>query len=150
MTKKGEEAMLSHSLNRFARDLAIEQSLDAAIEISDVITGKRSDSPALSGLIHTLMGADAQGVSPSKRDLLSDSQFTSISQRAAALSGRHYTSTNELSDILDLLLKVNSVGLTNFSADDLNFIRDFCLGLNQSFVSEAFSKTPEPPLARSR
>jgi hypothetical protein len=75
---------------------------------------------------------------------------TSISQRAAALSGRHYTSTNELSDILDLLLKVNSVGLTNFSSDDLNLIRDFCLGLNQSFVSEAFSKTLEPPLARSR
>jgi hypothetical protein len=96
--------MLSHSLNRIARDLAIEQSLDAAIEISDVITGKRSDSPALSNLIHTLMGADDQGVSPSKRDLLTDSQFAGISQRAAALSGRHYTSTNELSDILDLLL----------------------------------------------
>src|ERR1700731_4818096 len=114
--QKGEEAMLSHSLNRIARDLAIEQSLDAAIEISDVITGKRSNSPALSNLIHTLMGADDQGVSPSKRDLLTDSQFASISQRAAALSGRHYTSTNELSDILDLLLKVNSVGLTHFSS----------------------------------
>jgi hypothetical protein len=142
--------MVSHSLNRFARDLAIEQSLDAAIEISDVITGKRSDSPALSVLVHTLMGADDQGVSPSKRDLLSDSQFASISQRAAALSGRLYTSANELSGILELLIQVNSVGLTKCSADDLNFIRDFCLGLNQSFVLEAFSRTPEPPLVRSR
>jgi hypothetical protein len=101
-------------LNRFARDLAIEQSLDAAIEVNDVIKGKRPDSPALSGLVHTLLGADDQGGSPSKRDLLSDSQFASISQRAAALSGRHYTSANELSDILDLLLQVNSVGLTIF------------------------------------
>ena len=142
--------MLSHSLNRFARDVAIEQSLDAAIEMSEVIRGKRSDSPALSDLIHTLMGADIQDGSPSKRDLLSDSQFASISQRAAALSGRYYTSASELSDVLELLLKVNSVGLTKFSPDDLNFIRDFCLGLNQSFVSEAFSRTPEPPLARSR
>ena len=140
--------MLTHSLNRFARDVAIEQSLDAAIEMSDVIRGKRSDSPALSGLVHTLMGADDQKSSLSK--LLTDSQFASISQRAAALSGRHYTSASQLSDILELLLKVNSVGLTKFTADDLNFIRDFCLGLNQSFVLEAFSRIPEPPLARSR
>jgi hypothetical protein len=89
--QKGRMAMLTHSLNRFARDVAIEQSLEAAIEMSDVIAGKRSESPALSNLIHTLMGADIQEGSPSKRDLLGDSQFASISQRAAALSGRYCT-----------------------------------------------------------
>ncbi len=39
--------MANHHLNRVARDLAVEQSLDAAIEINEVINHKRQDAPAL-------------------------------------------------------------------------------------------------------
>jgi hypothetical protein len=39
--------MANRHLNRAARDLAVEESLDAAIEIDEVINNKREDAPAL-------------------------------------------------------------------------------------------------------
>ena len=99
-------------------------------------------------MIHMLLGAEGQ--ERTKRELLSDSQIATISQRAAATTGRHYTSTEQLEDILQLLLRVDSVGLRNFGKSDLEFIRDFCLGLNRGFVSEAFGRIPSPPLAKDR
>lgn len=142
--------MTTHHLNRVARDLAVEQSLDAAIEIDEVIQGKRSDSPALTDLVSSLMGSLGGAQAAVRNDLLSDSQFTSLYQRAASSSGRNYASAVELKDVVDLLLTINSGGLARFGKDQLSFVRAFCLGLNKVLVAEAFSRTPESPLSRAR
>src|SRR5580704_401335 len=141
--------MANHHLNRVARDLAVEQSLDAAIEINEVINDKRQDAPALLKLASLLIGTESEGTAPSKRELLNDSQFASLSFRAAVSPGKDPASPQDLDLILDLLVRVIGAGLANFSRDDLTRIRDFCLGLNREFASEVASRIPEPVIARS-
>jgi hypothetical protein len=141
--------MTTHHLNRVARDLAVEQSLDAAIEIDEVIQRKRTDAPALAKLILTLMGSLCEPAAV-KNILLSDSQLTSLYDGAARLSGRNYASAVELNDAVHLLWTINSLDLRHLKPEELSFVRDFCLGLNKELVAEAFSRTPEPPLSRSR
>jgi hypothetical protein len=141
--------MANHNFSRVARDLAVEQSLDAAIEVDEVMHGKREDSPALSELVSLLIGSPA-GVVPTKRELLSDARYTSLYHRAAGTSDGEFGSVKDLDGILDLLFQVNSAGLNNFSKKNLKFVQEFCLGLNRELVSEAFSRVPEPAFARSR
>ncbi|NTF43893.1 hypothetical protein [Rhizobium rhizogenes] len=141
--------MAIHSFSRVSRDLAVEQSLDAAMEVQEVIEGARTDSPALQSLVGSLIGSNSGHV-PSKKDLLSDARFTSLYHRAASMEGREYASASELDEILELLFAVNSAGLHNFSSSNLLFVRDFCLGLNRELVGEAFGRTPEPAMARGR
>ena len=142
--------MASHHLDRLARDRAVEQSLMAAIEVNDVVRNLRDDAPGLVELIATLIGhQDLEGVA-SKRELLADLQFASLSSRAAKFSGELYGSASELDRILSLLLRVSRFGLSKFPKEDLEFIRDFCVGLNKVFVEELSSRTSEPPLARAR
>jgi hypothetical protein len=138
--------MTTHHLNRVARDLAVEQSLDAAIELDEVIQGKRSDAPALTELVSTLMGSIGGEQAAVKNVLLSDSQLMSLYHGATRLSGRNYT----LNDVVDLLWTINSVGLRHLKPEQLSFVRDFCLGLNKELVAEAFRRSPEPPLSSSR
>lgn len=75
--------MANHHINRVARDLAVEQSLDAALELSEIICKKRQDAPALSVLARSLIGTQPEGGAPSHRELLSNSQLASLSFRAA-------------------------------------------------------------------
>jgi hypothetical protein len=140
--------MAIHHMNRAARDLAVEQSLDAAIEVDEVIRGARSDAPMLNRLVTNLIGTASEN-GPGKKDLLRDSQFNSLYHRAAISSGRDDAALGE-NDILSLLFTVDSLGVSKFSPDQLAIVRDFCLGLNQELVSESYNRTPEPPLARSR
>jgi hypothetical protein len=141
--------MTTHHLSRQMRDVAVEQSLDAAIELDEVIQGKSSDSPALTALVSSLMGS-FEGAAPARNDLLSDSQFASLYYRAARSSGQDYASIVELNDLVDLLLTITSGGLARFKQEQLSLVRDFCLGLNRALVAEAFSGTPESPLSRTR
>ncbi|MGH6849677.1 MAG: hypothetical protein ACREDD_04385 [Methylocella sp.] len=140
--------MTNHHLNRVARDLAVEQSLDAAIEINEVINHKRQDAPALLKLASLLVGTQSEGTAPSKRELLNNSQFASLSYRAA-VSTKGPATSQDLDLILDLLLRAIGPGLADFSPDDLICIRDFCLGLNRELTSAVANRTPEPVLARS-
>jgi len=142
--------MATHHLSRIARDLAVEQSLDAAIEIDEVIQRKRVEAPALIELVSNLVGSGTQHPHADKHELLSDSQFTSLYQRAARSPDREYKSAAELNDVVDLLISISTSGLSNLQQSELLFVRDFCLGLNRELVAEAFSRTPEPPLSRSR
>ena len=140
--------MANHHLDRLARDRAVEQSLVAAMEVNDVLRDRRSDAPGLVELISTLIGHQDPENVQLKRDLLSDSQFASLSSRAAKFSGHPYRSSSDLDRILSLLLAVSKVCLSKFTKDELGFIRDFCLGLNAVFVEELSSRNTEPPLAR--
>jgi hypothetical protein len=137
--------MTAHHVNRIARDLAVEQSLDAAIELDEVIRGVQQDAPALNRLILDLIGAQGGEPNKIKKDLFNDSRLASLYYRAAASSGQ--ASAEELDHVLDILLLVGAAGIAQVSKDDLAFIRGFCLRLNQELVSEAYSRTPEPPLA---
>jgi hypothetical protein len=137
-------------VNRVARDLAVEESLDAAIEIDEVIREVRQDSPAFSKLIAILIGSPPRELSTIKKDLLSDSRLTSLYYRAAASSGKAGASAEDLDRVLKLLLSAGSTGLAKISRDDLAYVRDFCLGLNQELVAEAFGRSPKSPFARMR
>src|SRR5229473_1322973 len=75
-------------VNRVARDLAVEQSLDAAIEIDEAIRGLRQASPAFERLIFTLVGSPANEFNVVKKELLSDSRLASLYYRAAKSSGQ--------------------------------------------------------------
>lgn len=140
--------MTKHHLNRIARDLAVEQSLDAAIEIVEVLKGKRSDSPALAELVSMLSG-QVQNRSVT-HDLLSNSQTASLYHRAFAFSGKKYETAADLSDAVSILITVESDNLSKYNSEELSFLRDFCLGLNKELVSEAYHRVPEPPLARKK
>jgi hypothetical protein len=140
--------MTSHHINRATRDLAVEQSLDAAIEIDEIIRGERTDSPHLTKLVANLIGS-GRDVGSAKKELLRNSQFSSLYHRAAMLAGQEDRPPDE-NDILSLLFLIDSVGLSQFSSKKLAIVRDFCLGLNRELVSESYSMVPEPPMARSR
>jgi hypothetical protein len=139
--------MKTHHMNRTTRDLAVEQSLDAAIEIDEVIRGDRSDSPMLSRLVSSLIGTN-RDVGSAKKELLKDSQFSSLYHRATMSTGG--LEDNDENDVLNLLFMIDGVGLSQFTPKQLSIVRKFCLGLNQELVSESYNRTPEPPLARSR
>jgi hypothetical protein len=138
-----------HHIDRQGRDLAVEQSLDAAIELDEVIQGKSKKAPALTDLVLTLIGASREGAAPLRHDLLSDSQLASLYYRVARSTGQSYPSMDDLRNLVELLLTTRSGELASFKQEQLSFIRDFCLGLNKTLVAEAFSLTPEPPLSRS-
>jgi len=140
--------MPNHHMNRATRDLAVEQSLDAAIEIDEVIRGRRKDSPNLKQLVTSLIGSDRDAGS-AKKELMKNSQFSSLYHRAAMSVDQDNRAANQ-EDVLSLLLAIDRVGLSQLSADQLAIVRKFCLGLNRELVSESFSRIPEPPLARSR
>jgi hypothetical protein len=143
-----ERPMTAHRMNRVARDHAVEQSLDAAIEVDEIIRGARLDAPALKQLIFSLIGSPGKELNTIKKDLFNDSRLINLYYRAAASSG--HASAEELDRVLDILFSAGVTDLAQMPKRDLAFIREFCLGLNQELVSEAFSRTPEPPLARSR
>ncbi|MBY5533635.1 hypothetical protein HFO58_10720 [Rhizobium leguminosarum] len=140
--------MTSRNFGRVSRDRAVELSLDAAMEIEDVITGASSDAPKLRDLIETLSGSE--GGNLSKKSLLSDVRAASLYGRAAAVTGRQYQSVSDLDQILDLFLKIYKLGLKPMQPEDLEFARDFCLGLNRQLIDEAYGRTPEPPRAQIR
>jgi hypothetical protein len=137
--------MTNHHINRATRDLAVEQSLDAAIEIDEIIRGERTDSPHLTQLVTNLIGT-GRDVGSAKKELLKNSQFSSLYHRAAMLAGQD----SDTNDVLSLLFLIDSAGLSQFSPDKLTIVRDFCLGLNRELVSESYNRVPEPPMARSR
>ena len=143
-------AMKPHQSNRIARDLAVEQSLDAAIEIDEVIRGVRAQAPTFEDLISSLLGSSAHEFNAVKRELLADSRLTSLCYRAAKSSDKANDSAETLDHILELLVSIGSADFSKISRDDLFRVRDFCIGLNQELVSEAFVRTPEPSLSRSR
>jgi hypothetical protein len=140
--------MASHYVTRLTRDLAVEQSLDAAIEIDEIIRGVRQESPAFRDLILNLIGSSGRELNTLKKDLLNDSRLSSLYRRAAASSGK--ASAEDFDRVLELFFSAGSTGLSSLSEADLSLIRDFCLGLNRELVSEAYGRTPEPPLARAR
>jgi len=140
----------SHHINRVARDMAVEQSLDAAIELSEVISKKRSDAPALSKLALLLMGTQPDETTCSKRELLSNSQLASLSFRASVSNDRQPSSTQDLDPILELLVKITKAGLSNITPPELLYIREFCLGLNRELVLEVANRIPEPIVVRSK
>ncbi len=131
-------------VNRVARDLAVEQSLDAAIEIDEAIRGLRQASPAFERLIFTLVGSPANEFNVVKKELLSDSRLASLYYRAAKSSGKEAASAEDIDHVIELLLSAGTAGLSQISKDDLSFVRDFCVSLNEELVSEAFGRTPEP------
>lgn len=141
--------MTNHHLDRVARDLAVEQSLDAAIELSEVIENKRDDAPALFRLASSLIGTKAGGGLPSERDLLANSQLASLSFRASAINGKDPASLKAIDPILELLLEIAQAGPTKFSPENLGVIRDFCLGLNRALVLEVSDRIPEPIVIHS-
>lgn len=146
----GGWAMKPLHASRMARDLAVEKSLDAAIEIDEVIRKVRNNSPALESLISSLIGSSSREINAVKKELLSDSRLTSLYYRAARSPDSAAGSNEDLDHVLELLLSVGLEDLSKISKEELLRIRDFCIGLNQELVSEAFSRTPEPPLARAR
>jgi hypothetical protein len=141
--------MTNHHISRATRDLAVEQSLDAAIEIDEIIRGERTDSPHLTKLVSSLIGT-GRDVGSARKELLKNSQFSSLYHRAAMLAGHEDDLSLDENDILSLLFLIDSAGLSQFSSDKLAIVRDFCLGLNRQLVSESYSRVPEPPMARSR
>ena len=141
--------MANHHLNRLARNLAVEQSLDAAIELNEMIDAKRDDAPALSKLARLLTGTQPEEGAPSKRELLSSSQLASLSFRAAEAADSQPATARDLDTILDLFFRIANAGLKNFSEADLVFVRDFCLGLNRELVLEVANRTIEPAVVRS-
>jgi len=140
--------MTNHHISRATRDLAVEQSLDAAIEIDEIIRGERSDSPHLTQLVTSLIGT-GRDVGSARKELLANPQFSSLYHRASMLAGQEDRSPDE-NDILSLLFLIDKAGLSQFPPDKLAIVRDFCLGLNRELVSESYSRVPEPAMARSR
>src|SRR5437016_4147633 len=118
--------MAAHYVNRIARDLAIEQSLDAAIELDEVIRGARKDSPALTNLVSNLMGPRSGEASGIKHDLLSDSQFASLYHRAALSSGKDSASVADLDEVVDLLFTADSLGVARLTPQQVSYVREFC------------------------
>ncbi|SFM29571.1 hypothetical protein SAMN03159423_0471 [Bradyrhizobium sp. NFR13] len=137
--------MALHHMNRSARDLAVEQSLDAAIEIDEVIRGEREDAPHLRALVLSLLGTN-RDEGNAKRDLMQNSQFTRLYHRATSATDGEVGQD----DLLNLLLAVDDIGVRQFENEQLAIVRRFCLGLNRELVSESYNRLPEPPLARLR
>jgi hypothetical protein len=134
---------------RIARDLAVEQSLDAAIEIDEMIRGDRADAPAFEVLLASLIGSTGLEFNAAKKELLADSRLTSLCYRAAKLSSK-LNVAESFDRMFELLIAIRSANFSQISKDDLSRVRDFCIGLNQELVSEAFARIPDPPLSRSR
>jgi hypothetical protein len=133
-------------MSRTARDLAVEQSLDAALEIDEVIRGDRNDAPHLQDLVTSLIGTN-RDEGTAKRDLMKNTQFTRLYHRATTSAGQNNISQD---DILNLLLAIHQLGVKQFNEEQLSIVRRFCLGLNRELVSESYNRAPEPPLARAR
>lgn len=140
--------MAASRLNRAARDQAVEKSLDAAIELDEVIGGTRTDAPALSALASSLIGSRPDAQSDS-RALLNDARLASLYFRAVGRPDNGAYATERLDQILFLFAEINAAGLARFSPTDLAAIRDFCLGLNRELSAEAFCRVPESPFARN-
>ena len=136
-----ERFMKPHQSSRVARELAVEQSLDAAIEVDEVIRGARTDAPTFAKLVLSLIGSPAQEFNAAKKELLADSRLTTLCYRAASSAGTPNGPAENLDRVLELLVSIGSKDFSSVSKDDLLRVRDFCIGLNQELVSEAY-----PPL----
>lgn len=141
--------MKSHHISRIARDRAIEKSLDAALEIDEVLRKRATEAQSLTELSELLLGTADNHVL-SKRELLNSPQFASLYYRAARAGGIDNKADDHLERLLQLFAKVASIGLNKFNDSDLKFIRDFCLGLNAQLVNEAYGRIPLPSAARNR
>ncbi|WP_370677335.1 hypothetical protein [Pleomorphomonas sp. PLEO] len=148
---------MTHAIafSRMSRDLAVEQSLDAAMEIQEVISGEKVESPALRSLVEALIGSNGGGVY-SKNDLLGKARIASLYGKAYAY-GEAYASSGvvvnqaeQLEPIIDLLLQVDSGNLSNIPKEGLAQIKNFCLGLNRTLAAEAFGRIPDAMQARQR
>ncbi len=140
--------MTNHHLDRISRDLAVEQSLDAAIEVDGVLTGIRKGSSALAELLQTLT-FDGPGGGGEQHALMDNSQMAALYHRAVSASGREFETTADLEAVVRLLAELNTDELSGYDKGVLEFIREFCLGLNCELVSEAYRRTPEPAIVRS-
>ena len=149
-TRSIMEQSMKPQASRVARDLAVEQSLDAAIELDEVIKGIRDESPAFGRLVMNLIGSPTREVSVIKKDLFSDSRLASLYYRAAAASsGKAAASAEDMDWVLDLLLSAGAARLSTIPQDNLSIVREFCINLNKELIGEAFARTPEPPMART-
>ena len=124
-------------LNRVTRDQAVEQSLDAAIELDEFMRGDRKDAPALDTLRQIITGSAAD----------KNSQTVSLYHRAFVSAGQHATAESDWKKVAELL---NAASIDKYTTEQLILLRDFCLGLNEVLIAEAFNRIPRPPLYRSQ
>src|SRR5581483_9777707 len=103
-----EPSMKPYQSSRVARELAVEQSLDAAIEVDEVIRGTRTDAPTFAGLVLSLIGSPTQEFNAAKKELLADSRLTTLCYRAASSSGAPHSSAENLDRVLELLVAIGS------------------------------------------
>lgn len=134
------------SSNRIARDLAVEKSLDAAMEIDEVLSGDRDGAPSLKTLFPSFHGTSDHPAF-NRKSLLSDSRTASLYRRAAAASGKVFTSLDDLAAGLESLTKIDADNLKGLDPEDLRFLRNFCLGLNRELITEAYSRATRPALS---
>ena len=137
--------MANFHLNRMARDLAVELSLDAAIELDEVIRGKLESTTALFHLAETLT-RDVKG-NPAGES----SQTANLYRRAYAhvRSGQQQRPASDISDIVSKLVSVGKGTPLDADPEELQDLRDFCLGLNKELVSESYQRVPESPFTRT-
>jgi hypothetical protein len=139
--------MQSFHINRFARENCIEMSLDAAIELEQVLQKKKDDAPSLKTFTELMLGSKKTN-QISKKDLLSNPQIANLYRRASGIAdGKENEGVDK---ILTLFGKICEVGIKNFSAADLEFIRDFCLGVNRQLINESYGRIPMPSTRKDR
>jgi hypothetical protein len=139
--------MREHHLSRISRDIAVEQSLDAALELTEYLQGIRQQSPALEKLTQILIGTQPVAATV-RNELLSNAQMANLSSRAISPSADS-SDKDRLLDIVELLAKVHSLGLNNFSNSQIEILREFCLGINRELVSEAYERVPSAAFSRN-
>jgi hypothetical protein len=49
---------------------------------------------------------------------------------------------------LKLFMEVCEIGISEFETSDLEFIRDFCLGVNKQLINESYAKLPMPSMRK--
>jgi hypothetical protein len=140
-------AMRSFHINRLAREHSVETSLDAALEIEQVIQGKLQDTPSLKKLVDMMLGTSDEG-SVTRKDLLGNPQVANLYRRASGSS--EDAQAVQIDRILTLFGNIYSVGVAKFEKSDLEFIRDFCLGVNRQLINESYSKLPSPTVRKER
>jgi len=126
-----------------ARDRAVEQSLDAALELDELLRGGSSDSQALAGLVEILMGKS------SETHAAESSQTANLYRRASAHVRNVQQNTAAVSELVAKLLRFGKGEAKDTNPENLRDLRDFCLGINRELVAEAFRRVPESPFTRT-